>query len=95
MKIEIVAGLTTLAASIGFLLARTFIGQKKQPGQQKPGNRHTPKNSELFNQLLLQTMGDRAKALRLIEAERRRNPNASESELTKAAIDEHKYKSWR
>lgn len=90
MNIAEIAGLTTLAASLAFMMARFFINREKQPKKQNefiiPQNRQ-PQQKELYGKLIAKTLGDHGKTKRLIEFERRKNPSASESELIKAAID--------
>ena len=81
MSIEQIAGLTTLAASLAFLIARFFINREKRPKNEKH------RKNALFSKLLTKTQGDTGKANRLIEFERRRNPKATETELTKSAIE--------
>lgn len=76
MTIEQIAGLTTLAASIAFLIARFFLNRR--PKQQK---------NALYSRLLTKAQGDHGKATRLIEFERRKQPSASTQELTRAAIE--------
>ncbi len=100
MSIEQLAGLTTLAASLAFLMVRFFTNRK--PRQKKnniiqdapirlsthqiQGNK-PPQQDALFRVLLTKAQGDHGKANRLIEFERRKQPAASKFELTKAAIE--------
>lgn len=79
MNIEQIAGLTTLAASVAFLMARFFMNRKPR----KPGAKH----DALYSKLLTKSQGDHGKANRLIEFERRKNPTASKSELMQEAIE--------
>jgi len=80
MNIEQIAGLTILAASVAFLMARFFMNRK-------PGKPQAPKHDALYSKLLTKAQGDHGKANRLIEFERRKNPAASKSELMKEAIE--------
>lgn len=85
MTIEQIAGLTTLAASIAFLMARFFLNRR--PKQKKRGEIFTLKGDAIYSRLLTKAQGDHGKATRLIEFERRKQPNASTPELTRAAIE--------
>jgi hypothetical protein len=102
MRIEQIVGITSLAASIGFLLARFLINQKQNRRKKdiipddpiRLSAKHiqankTPQTNqdEHYKKLLAKTQGDHDKVNRLIEFERRKNPSGSASGLAKSALD--------
>ncbi len=86
MSIEEIATLMGIVTSVAFVLARMFIDKPKK-SKDKPGIPPTQKEQDPYGRLLSKTLGDHAKAKRLIEYERRKSTGKTEQELILAAIE--------